>query len=76
MIKKIINYIKEPYLKIIYFNNTIDIINYDKILEIKDNLVIITIDDKKIMIHGNDLKLKKMLDDEILITGLIKKIEM
>jgi len=76
MINKIINYIKEPYLKIIYFNNNVDIVNYDKILEIKDDLVIILANNKKIIVRGNNLKLSKLLDKEVLISGLINKIEM
>ena len=76
MINKIINYIKEPLLKIIYVDNSVNVINYDKILEIRDDLVTILSNKSKILIRGSNLKLKKLLDNEVLITGLINKIEM
>ncbi len=76
MIKKIVNYIKDNTFKINYVNNTINIVNYDKILEIKDNVITIVKDNKNILIKGKDLKLTKLLDNEILINGIIKNIEM
>ena len=76
MIKKIINYIKDDQFKIIYLNNSVDIANYDKILEVKDDLVTLIKEDKVILIHGNNLKLDKLLDNEVLITGCILSIEL
>ena len=76
MIKKIINYIKDNKFKIIYINNSVDIVNYDNILEVKDDVVTIVKEDKMIFIRGNNLKLNKLLDNEILITGVILKIEL
>ena len=76
MINKIINYIKDDKLKIYYSNNSVNIINYDKILEIKDTVINIINNNKLITISGHDLKLNKLLDNEILITGIINKIEL
>lgn len=76
MIKKIINYIRDDQFKIIYLNNSVNIINYDKILEVKEELVTLIKEDKLILIRGNDLKLDKLLDNEILITGCILSIEL
>ncbi len=76
MINKIINYLKDDSLKIVYFNNSINIVNYEKILEVKDNIVSLVKLNKIINIRGNKLKLNKLLDNEILITGLISKIEL
>ena len=76
MIKKIINYIKDPYLKITYYENQVNVLNYDKVLEIKDDIIRIIKNNKIIFIYGIDLKLNKLLDNELLITGEIKKIEM
>ena len=66
MIKRIVNYIK----------NSVNVINFDKILELTDEVITIIKEDRLILIKGNDLKLTKLLENEILITGLIKKIEM
>ena len=76
MISKIVDYIKDDKLKIRYIDNSVNIVNYDNILEIKDNMVTVIKDKKIIIIKGNDLKLNKLLDKEILITGIINKIEL
>ena len=76
MIKKVINYIKDKNFKIIYFNNSLNIINYDKILEIKSDVITLEKENNYIFIKGEDLRINKLLDDEILITGLVKKIEL
>ena len=76
MINKIVNYVKDTKLKIKYFDNNVNIVNYDKILEIKSDEITIIKDNSIILIKGNNLKLTKLLDDEILINGNIKKIEL
>ena len=76
MIKRIVDYIKDNNFKINYVNNSVNVVNYDKILDIKDNLITLKKDNKLIFIKGNELRLTKLLNNEILITGLIKNIEM
>ena len=76
MIEKIVHYIKDDDLKIKYFNNNVNVSNYDKILEIKSDVITIVSNKKLILIKGEDLKLTKLLDNEILITGIVKKIEL
>lgn len=76
MIKKIVEYIKDSKFRINYFNNHVNIVNYDKILEVRDTVVSIIKENKIILIKGDNLKLSKLLDNEILITGIISKIEL
>ena len=76
MIKKIVHYIKDDDLKIKYFNNHVNVSNYDKILEIKSDVITIGSNKKLILIKWENLKLTKLLDNEILITGIVKKIEL
>ena len=76
MINKIINYIKDENFKIIYANNSVDVMNYDILLEVKSDVVTLTKEDKLLFIRGKDLKLDKLLDNEIIITGLILTIEL
>ena len=68
------NFINENEFKIIIDNNYIDIINFSKIINITDSLVKIK-QNKNINIYGKNLKVSKMLDDELLIMGNINKIE-
>ena len=76
MIEKIVNYIKDSKFKIIYVNNSVDIVNYDKILEVKDDAVTLSKEDKLLFIRRKNLKVNKLMDQEILITGVILKIEL
>lgn len=76
---KIINNFKEYIVNnkfvINIYDNLIDIINYTSIGLIEENKISIIGDNKNILIIGKNLSLKKMLNKEILISGIIKKIE-
>ena len=76
MINKLVDYIKDNKLKIKYMDNSLNIVNYDRILEVNDNEIRVINDKKIITIYGNNLSLNKLLDNEILITGIINKIEL
>ena len=76
MIKELINYIKDSKFKIIYVNNSVDVINYDKILEVRNEVITLEKENKLLLIKGTNLKLDKLLDNEILITGTINQIEL
>lgn len=76
MINKLVNYIKDNSFRINYVNSSLNIVNYDEILELTSDVITIKKENKLILIKGHDLKLNKLLDNEVLITGIIKKIEM
>ena len=76
MIKRIANYIKDNKFKIYYVNNSVNILYYDNILEVTNDVITITKENKIILIKGNNLRLTKLLDNEVLITGDINKIEL
>ena len=61
MIKEIINYIKDDKFKIIYVNNSVNVINYDRILEVTCKMVTLEKEKKIILIKGEELKLYKLL---------------
>lgn len=75
-IKKVFQYIKNNDFKIIYLNNNLDIINYDKMLDVTNNMVKLINNNHLITIFGDELRLEKLLDNEILIIGKINKIEL
>ena len=76
MFKEIVNYIKDSKFKIIYVNNSVDVVNYDKILEVRSEVITLEKENKLVFIKGANLKLDKLLDNEILITGTINQIEL
>ena len=67
------NLINEDNFKIIIYDNDIDIINYSKLINISDSLLTIK-SNKKILIYGKNLKINKLLDNELLIMGEVDKI--
>lgn len=75
-INDIRNYVLEPNFKITYIENKLDIINYNKIEHLDNNKIIVSYEKGIMVIDGKELVLKKMLKDEILITGMISKIEL
>ena len=75
-IRKIVNYIKYSNFKINYVNNSVNVVNYDNILEVRDSVITLKKEDKIIYIKGEDLRLNKLLENEVLVTGLIKSIEL
>lgn len=76
---KLINNIREYMVNnefvINIYEDKINIINYSNIGAIEESKIIVNGNNKMILINGEHLVLKKLLNDEILIAGNIKKIE-
>ena len=70
-----VRYITNNNFKLVYTTNTLDIVNYEKINDMEDNKISLSIENQTIVINGKDLRVKKMLDDEIMIVGSILTIE-
>ena len=71
--KDIRNFIDDKSFKIIIYNDLIDIINFKEIKDINSTSIKV-LSDKVINIIGKDLCIIKMLDNEIVIKGIIKSI--
>lgn len=69
------SYIKESDFKITILNNRINIVNYKDIGHFDSNRIVVKLEDKEIIIKGNDLVVSKLMNDEILITGDFTNIE-
>ena len=69
------NYISDTSFRMNIYNNYIDIINYKKILNMNNNKIILDIGTTKLIIKGNKLAVRKLLESEIVITGEIIAIE-
>lgn len=76
IINKFRSYILEDEFSMNVSKDKIDIMNYTTIGQIDTNKMIIYYDGGVIIINGKNLTLLKMLDDEILISGLINNIEL
>ena len=73
---RIDNYISEYKYKVIIVDNSVNIVNYKKIIEFTDNVIKVESKDGITTVNGSNLVLAKMLSDEILITGKIYSIEL
>lgn len=57
------------------YENNLHVFNYEKLEKLSDNEIIIRLDNKLIKIDGNNLKIKQMTKQELLINGNIVKVE-
>jgi sporulation protein YqfC len=73
--KGIINYIKDNEFKINIMKNKINIVNYINLLSMSETRVSLTSKMGRIIIKGEELTVKKLLNKEILIEGNILTIE-
>ena len=76
ILNKLDRMITDKNYKIIIKDNNINIINYKEIKDFSNNKIIITNYNGKTTIFGENLVVSKMQDNEILIAGKIKSIEL
>lgn len=76
LIRKIKDYVLDNRLKINILGDELNIVNYLDIVTIEENRVCIMAENKKIIIKGKNIALNKLLENEVLISGNIKSIEL
>ena len=64
------NYIGEDKFRIVIYDDKIDIINFDSIIDINEDKVILN----NLIIEGKNLRINKLLDNELLLVGKIGKV--
>lgn len=57
------------------YSNMLHIINYTKVLSLEEKRVSILFNNKRIVFKGDNFILKKMLDNEVLIRGVVLGVE-
>lgn len=67
------NYIGENNFRIILYKDKLDILNYDIIDELNNNKIILN--SSTVIIEGKDLKVKRLLNKELLVLGKIINIK-
>lgn len=70
------NYLVDKEYKITIRHNSVNIVNYSEIKDFSNDQVTVRYNDQLTKISGDNLVITQMLDDEILITGNIIKIEL
>lgn len=69
-------FILDDEIKIHVYKNKVNIVNYDKIIDFTSKEVVIGYSEGKIVITGSKLAINRLLLDEVLITGMIEKVEL
>lgn len=72
---KINNYLNDNEYKITIIDDKVNINNYIEILDFNTSIISVKHNKGITKIKGKDLVVSKMVDNEILITGTIKEIE-
>jgi len=70
------DFIDNKELMINIYKNQMNVVNYTDIPHFKNNEIIISYKEGSIIIRGTELVITKLLNEEILINGLINKIEL
>ena len=76
IVRRTRNYLLDETFNMRVLKNKIDICNYESIGYLDNDLIIINYDSGEIKIKGENLVVSKLLNDELLISGNIKIIEM
>ena len=72
---RINNYLNDNKFRVTVFANKIDIINYTSILDFSSTEISVKVNNKIVIVTGDDLVISKMYDDELLIKGKINNIK-
>ena len=75
MLSTLRSYILEDEFKITILTKKIDIVNYSEIDHFDENKIIVRFNKGIVIVKGEDLSIAKLLNDELLILGIIKTVE-
>lgn len=66
------NYLYDREYKIIVKDGSVDIVNYDEIVDFTLTKISVRYKNKIIIVEGHDLTISKMIDNEVLVVGNIE----
>ena len=76
MFKDIKEYVLDYEFSVNLYKDKVNVVNYIDIIAIEKTRISLTFKDGVLVIKGYNLLLKKMLDNEVLICGSIKSLEL
>lgn len=74
LMNRLDNYLYDREYKIILKENYLNIVNYGEIIDFSLDKISVRKNNKNIIVTGKNLTINKMLDEELLITGIIQSI--
>jgi len=75
MLEKINNYINDRDFRFTVYEDKVHIMNFTRILVLEEDYISLQSTHKKITLHGSNLTLQKLLEKEILISGILTSLE-
>lgn len=75
MLDRLYEYVSDNKFRFTVYDNQFHVINFKRILSLEENYVSVLSNNKKITVTGSNFILNKLVEDELLITGNITKIE-
>lgn len=69
-------YIKDDEFRFTFVGRGLDVVNYSRINYMEDNKISLSYENGTFIVKGDNLRIQKLLDDEILIVGNIQNIEL
>lgn len=75
-VRRLVDYTLEKEFKIQVFPNKVDLVNYKELGTFTNNTIKVSHEDGTVTIKGENLAISRLLKDEVLITGIIKTIEL
>ena len=76
MFRQIKDYITDNEFRLHLFKDSVNVVNYCEIFTIEKTRISLSYKDGILIVRGSNLTLKKMLNNELLICGCIKSIEL
>ena len=69
------NYLFDLEDFITIYDNNLHVFNYQKLNKLSDTEIVLKLINKEVVVKGTNLKIKQMTKQELLITGIIMKVE-
>lgn len=71
----IMRYINDTDFQIVYINRELNIVNYDRVNYMENEKISLSYQEGTVVVKGEDLRVKKLLDNEMVVIGDIKNID-
>ena len=74
LINQLNRYLEDNNYQIVIKNNLVNIINIKEIIDFSTAKITVKCNDQMIIIEGKNLIISKMIEDEVLISGIITNV--
>lgn len=75
MLDRLYEYVQDNQFRFTVYEDKLHVVNFKRILSLEDNYISVLSNNKKVTVTGKNFILTKLVEDELLITGDIIKIE-